>query len=259
MVSGALAAAQNERVPHIIQVHDLVTWSSHKATLSRFGLTDRQGNQAALEVVKDLAQRAERLATHINRLRNSFFPVRVVPAQDNVTFANAVQSHFSIGQTCHVKNLRRCSYHMRSAGTAKQLLVSNSVKATMTDQSSFTSRFFASLLARLTQWFADAQSGITDFFARRGHFEEELCLGETCVTPEQFAEVFGNSQSAEAAGTPGDESGAGTPSGSSTSGPPNTDTATTTTHVTKEEDAERPRTGRSRSAGRLCAGGRRWR
>src|SRR5687767_1705136 len=68
--------------------------------------------------------------------------------------------------------------------------------ATTTDQSNFTNRFFASLFARLTQWFADAQNGITDFFARRGHFEEQLCLGETCVTPEQFAEVFGSSQSA---------------------------------------------------------------
>jgi hypothetical protein len=31
------------------------------------------------------------------------------------------------------------------------------------------------MLQRPYCWFADAQNGITDFFARRGHFEEELC------------------------------------------------------------------------------------
>jgi hypothetical protein len=34
--------------------------------------------------------------------------------------------------------------------------LATTTSATSTDQSSFTTRFFASLFARLTQWFADA-------------------------------------------------------------------------------------------------------
>jgi hypothetical protein len=63
-------------------------------------------------------------------------------------------------------------------------------------EGSFTTRFFSSLLTRIRTWLADAQNGITDFFARRGHFEE-LCVDDVCVTRDQFAEVFGN-QSAQA-------------------------------------------------------------
>ena len=41
-------------------------------------------------------------------------------------------------------------------------------------------------------------NGITDFFARRGHFQDEWCAGDVCVA--QFKGVFEN-QSA-AAGPP---------------------------------------------------------
>ena len=51
---------------------------------------------------------------------------------------------------------------------------------------SFTDRFFASIFARITRWFASASNGITDLFASRGHFNDELCVGNTCVTPAQF-------------------------------------------------------------------------
>ena len=94
-----------------------------------------------------------------------------------------------------------------------------------TDQSSFTSRFFASLVARLTQWFADTTTGITDFFAHVGNFgrvnTNELCVDDICVTRDQFAEVFGgSSQSAAAAGAqqPVVEEQAGTPDGLPASG-----------------------------------------
>ena len=53
--------------------------------------------------------------------------------------------------------------------------------------------------SNLAAWLADAANGITDFFARRGHFQEQLCVGDTCVTPEQFAEVFGNQSAGQSA------------------------------------------------------------
>ena len=69
-------------------------------------------------------------------------------------------------------------------------------------------------------------SGITDYFGRRGHFVEELCLGETCVTRDQFADVFGGSQ-VGAAGAPVSPSEA--PSGSSAPSQESADTVSTTT------------------------------
>ncbi len=77
---------------------------------------------------------------------------------------------------------------------------------TTLDQSSFTSRFFSSLFARLTQWFANATNGIRDFYASVIHGERvetrELCVGETCVTPDQFKAVFGSGSQSAAAGAP---------------------------------------------------------
>jgi hypothetical protein len=57
------------------------------------------------------------------------------------------------------------------------------------DEDHFTSRFFASLYARLTQWFADTTKGIQDFYARvfKG---EKLCLGETCITEPELQELL---------------------------------------------------------------------
>ena len=60
--------------------------------------------------------------------------------------------------------------------------------ATNTDdieERSFTSRFFASLFARLTQWFAEATNGIKSFFAERVQ-TKELCVDYICVTREEF-------------------------------------------------------------------------
>jgi hypothetical protein len=38
----------------------------------------------------------------------------------------------------------------------------------------------------LIAWLGEAANGIGDFFAHRGHFADELCVGDTCVTPDQF-------------------------------------------------------------------------
>ena len=38
----------------------------------------------------------------------------------------------------------------------------------------------------------DAANGIDSLVACRRRTHEELYVGDTCVTPEQFAEVFGN-------------------------------------------------------------------
>jgi hypothetical protein len=40
--------------------------------------------------------------------------------------------------------------------------------------------------SNLIAWLANAQNGITDLFAENGHFSNELCVGSTCVTPQQF-------------------------------------------------------------------------
>ena len=86
--------------------------------------------------------------------------------------------------------------------------------ATSTDQSSFTSRFFASLFTRLTQWFANAQNGIQEIYAHvfKG---EQLCLGETCITEPELQQLLDlRSQPTTAADAPSvgaDETPAATP------------------------------------------------
>ena len=40
--------------------------------------------------------------------------------------------------------------------------------------------------ANMIGWLGNSANGITDFVARRGHFSDELCVGDTCVTPAQF-------------------------------------------------------------------------
>jgi hypothetical protein len=90
--------------------------------------------------------------------------------------------------------------------------------ATTTDATSFTSRFFSSLFTRITAWLADAQNGITDFFAKVGTFgrvnTEELCVDDVCVTRDEFLRMK-EAQSA-AAGAPG--AGNGATDGAPTSG-----------------------------------------
>ena len=81
-------------------------------------------------------------------------------------------------------------------------------------EGSFPFRFFAALKDRLLAWFADAANGIEQIVARVFNGErvetQELCVDDVCVTRDEFAEVFGYSQSAAAAGatTAGDDAGA---------------------------------------------------
>ncbi len=101
------------------------------------------------------------------------------------------------------------------------------------DESSFPFRFFAALKDRLIAWFADATNGIKDFYAsiihaHEGKFSDKLCVGDTCVTPEQFQAVFGKDAAAQS-------SAAAAPVSSSPPSPseppvdePTTDTASTT-------------------------------
>ena len=62
---------------------------------------------------------------------------------------------------------------------------------------SFLFRFFIALKERLIAWFADAANGITDLFAKIGHFDEvhasKLCAGSTCVTETQLAALLSQS------------------------------------------------------------------
>ena len=38
----------------------------------------------------------------------------------------------------------------------------------------------------LIAWFGSAANGLGDFFAARGHFADQLCVGTRCMTPEHF-------------------------------------------------------------------------
>jgi len=91
--------------------------------------------------------------------------------------------------------------------------VSSTDEATEVRQ--FAESFLGGLFTRLAQWFADAQNGIRDLFAKHLHAEnitahraqfEELCLGSVCVTESQFMAVFG--ASASPLGTTQTQSGA---------------------------------------------------
>lgn len=95
----------------------------------------------------------------------------------------------------------------------------------------------------LVAWFADAANGITDFFAERVR-TQELCVDDICVTRDQFAEVFGGSQSAAAAGAPSSGVASEAPDGSSAneipdadaeSIPPNDDDTTTAAATSSPE------------------------
>ena len=60
-----------------------------------------------------------------------------------------------------------------------------------TDTRTFAGRFFD----RLTEWFADAGNGIGDLYATIFHASEvhtdKLCVGDVCVTQEQFLNMVG--------------------------------------------------------------------
>lgn len=72
---------------------------------------------------------------------------------------------------------------------------------------------------KLVAWFADAANGIEDFFATRGHFKDQLCVGDTCVTPEQFEAMVAAANGASA-GRSGASSAESSPAQSSTTTPP---------------------------------------
>ncbi len=80
-------------------------------------------------------------------------------------------------------------------------------------EGTFTSRFFASLFARLTQWLADATNGIGEVFARVFRAKDALCINDTCVNEDQLKAML--SASAAGAATTGPGGSAGAPGGSS--------------------------------------------
>jgi hypothetical protein len=61
---------------------------------------------------------------------------------------------------------------------------SSSASSTPADGSA--SGFFQNIFTGLTQWFASATNGIDEFFANSIHANNELCVGSTCVTADQF-------------------------------------------------------------------------
>ena len=81
-----------------------------------------------------------------------------------------------------------------------------------TSTPSIADTFFGAIFSRIAQWFADAANGITDFFAKVGHFEEvyatKLCAGATCVTETQLQAMLASAgQSPGAAPSPSASSG----------------------------------------------------
>jgi hypothetical protein len=106
------------------------------------------------------------------------------------------------------------------------------------DEGSFPSRFFASLFARLTHWFADAQNGITDFFAKRVH-TQEICTtrsdgSEVCASGDQLAAILAGTS----AGAPTGSGGGGAPASLFAPRESGADTATTTTPVDGATDTD---------------------
>ena len=95
----------------------------------------------------------------------------------------------------------------------------------------------------LIAWLASAENGIKDVYAsiihaHEGDFTDKLCVGDTCVTPEQFKAVFGRVQSAAAGATTALGGGAGAPDGSSAIAA--ADPATFTTSVTLVVNGNNP-------------------
>lgn len=93
--------------------------------------------------------------------------------------------------TFQALSVRQLGWRSARAGTTQEIAVG-----------SFPVRFFSSLFARLTQWFADTTNGITkivtELLAAKRVETQELCVDDICITRDQFAEVFGGSQPAAA-------------------------------------------------------------
>lgn len=88
----------------------------------------------------------------------------------------------------------------------------------------FTSRFFAFVFTRLTQWFANTANGIARLFVGEVH-TNTLCVGETCVTEDEFRSLL-TGAAAGAADVEGAEAPAAQPAQEAN---PDTDIPTSTT------------------------------
>ncbi|MDB5187481.1 MAG: hypothetical protein JWO50_1, partial [Candidatus Kaiserbacteria bacterium] len=83
----------------------------------------------------------------------------------------------------------------------------------------------------LIAWLGNSANGITSIFATRGHFSNELCVGDTCVTPEQFKAMVAASQQSAGIGS--------TPAPAQVN-PPQQDATTTTIDTTDTESTSTP-------------------
>ena len=77
----------------------------------------------------------------------------------------------------------------------------------------------------LVSWFSDASNGITKFFAKEVH-TNLLCVGDTCVTQDQFIQMVKNSgvQTAASVSSAGSGSSAGSSESTSTASSSTLDT-----------------------------------
>ena len=77
--------------------------------------------------------------------------------------------------------------------------------ATTTPSDMYASGLLHSLFAQIARWLASAANGIGSIFAKVGNFgkvnTDELCVGGTCVTPEQFQAMAAASVRSTAGGS----------------------------------------------------------
>lgn len=77
-----------------------------------------------------------------------------------------------------------------------------------------------SFKAKLVTWFADATNGIGDFFAQRGHFAEEICVGSTCITGTQLQTLLASANAGGSGHSPAQQGGTGDEAGVADTEPP---------------------------------------
>ena len=109
------------------------------------------------------------------------------------------------------------------AASTSDTASTSATSSSATSTPSIANSFFGALFSHLAKWFADAANGITDFFAKRGHFAEELCVGSTCITEAQLAAVLTATNQ-----TPAPPSRTESPPPATSAEPSPTDTATST-------------------------------
>jgi len=71
---------------------------------------------------------------------------------------------------------------------------------------SFAESFFSNLFTRIRSWMADAANGIGKLFAGEVH-TEKLCVGDICVTEQEFEKTFGSGSGGSTTGGLGGSSG----------------------------------------------------